>query len=350
MKTANLFKIFTLFLAIGISSCSTESTDGDGDGGGSANGLVLTASKTRVYNFTLVTFTVNNGSSNVTTDAVISVDGTPITGNSFTMSGLGTKSVTAVVGTENTNSLNVTVIDPSYSTKVLIEDFTGAGCGWCPRVSRGIVDVHNAPEGDDVITVAIHNPVFGPDPMTFGQRLLIENQLGVGGSYPTAFINRNDEWNAVSNHAMSVSQPINLLGTTKSLGLAINSSLSGNSVNATVKVGFDLDQTGLKLVVFLLENNYIYPQTNYTNNWGGVSTITNFEHDDVLRASFTDLLGNVIPSDQQIGGSEYSASLSVLVPSGVNTADMDIVAFVVDSANNVVNVQKAAVGTDKDFD
>ncbi len=347
MKALNLFKILTLFLAIGITSCTSESTDEDGGGN---QGLVLTASKTRVYNFTLVNFTVSNGNNNVTSDAVISVDGTPISGNSFTMAGLGTKRVTAVVDGENTNSLDITVIEPSFTTKVLIEDFTGAGCGWCPRVSRGILDVHNAPEGDDVIVVAIHNPVFGPDPMTFGQRLLIENRLGVNGSYPTAFINRDDEWNAVSNHAMSVTQPINLLSATKPVGLAINSSLSGNSVSATVKVGFDLDQSDLKLVVFLLENNYIYPQTNYTNNWNGASPISNFEHDDILRASFTDLLGDVIPADQQVGGSEYSVTLTATVPSGVNTADMDIVAFVVDATDKVVNVQKAAVGTNQDFD
>jgi hypothetical protein len=344
MKTAKLLKIFTLFLAIGITSCTTESTD-EGGGNDVANGLVLTASKTRVYNFTVVTFSVNNGNSNVTPNAVISVDGTPISGNAFAMSGIGTKNITAVVGTENTNSLDVVVIEPSFTTKALIEDYTGAWCGWCPRISQGIIDVHNSTNGQQVIAVAVHNG----DSMAFPLEAQMRSRFGVTG-FPTGLLNRDAEWSSVSGSAMNLNQPMALLNTTKPVGLAISSSLSGSSVSATIKVGFDFDTSGMKLVAMLLENGKILPQTNYTNNWGGVSPISNFEHNDILRAAFTDVFGNVIPADEQIGGSQYTVTLSASVPSGTNTADMDVVAFVVDGSGKVVNVQKAAVGVNQDFD
>ena len=344
MKTANFLKIFTLFLAIGITSCTTESTD-EGGGNGGANSLVLTASKTRVYNFTSVTFTVNDGNSDVTSSAVISVDGTPISGNASTMSGLGTKNITAVVGTDNTNSLDVVVIEPSFTTKALIEDYTGAWCGWCPRISQGIIDVHNSTNGENVIAVAVHNG----DSMAFPLEAQMRSRFGVSG-FPTGILNRDADWSAVSGSSMDITQPMALLNTTKSVGLAINSSLSGSSVSATIKVGFDFDTTGMKLVAVLVENGKILPQTNYTNNWGGASTISDFEHNDILRAAFTDVFGNVIPAAEQIGGSEYSVTLSASVPSGTNTADMDVVAFVVDDSGKVVNVQKAAVGVNQDFD
>lgn len=352
MKTANFLKMMMLFLAIGITSCSTNSTDdgtSGGNGGGSNSGVTLESSKTRVYDNTLVNFTVRDANgANVSAQAVITVDGTAITGSSTILTGIGTKSVQATLGSDTSNTVSVDVINPSYTTKGLIEDYTGAGCGWCPRVSQGILDVHAASNGENVYAVAIHNPVFGPDPMTFAQRSVLENHFGING-YPSAVLNRDQEWNAASNHNMNVQQALSMLNSTAQVGLAIDSNVSGSTVNATIKVGFDLDQSGLKLVAFLLENGIVYPQTNYTNNWGGVSPITNFEHNDVLRTSFTDLFGDAIPADQQVGGTEYTATLSA-TSSGVNTTDWDIIAFVVDASGNVVNVQKAAVGTNKDFD
>lgn len=347
MKTLNYLKIFTLFLAIALTSCSSESTDdGGGNGGGNNVGFTLTASKTRVFNNTSVVFKVTNASGNdVTSTADISVDGTLISGTAFNMLGVGSKAVTAVVGTESTNNVSVDVIEPSYTTKVLIEDYTGAWCGWCPRISKGIIDVHNATNGDKVIAVAVHNS----DPMQYALEGQMRGQFGVT-SFPTGLLNRNAEWSAVSGDNMNINEPLTLLNSVKAVGLAINSSLVGNAVSATFKVGFDLDRTDYKLVAVLLENGKEVDQTNYTNNWGGASTIVDFEHNDILRAAFTDIFGDVIPADQQVGGTEYSVALSAIVPAGVNTSDMDIVAFVLDASGNVVNVQHAAVGVNQDFD
>lgn len=347
MKTAYIFKMMMLFLAIGVMSCTTESTDDGGNGGGGSgtNGFTIEASKSRVYDNTLVNFTVRDGSgSNVTSTAVISVDGTPISGAAALMSGLGTKDVNATVGTDVTNTIQVEVIEPSYTTKALIEDYTGAWCGWCPRISQGIIDVHNQTNGENVIAVAIHNG----DSMAFPQEGAMRSQFGVNG-FPTGILNRAANWQAVSGDAMNINQPMQLLNTVQEVGLAINSSVSGGTVTADVKVGFDFDQTGLKLVVFLLENGVIANQTNYTSNFGGGSNLPNFEHNDILRASFTDVFGDAIPATEQVAGNEYSVSLTAS-SSGVNTSDWDVVAFVVDAAGEVVNVQKAAVGQNKDFD
>lgn len=347
MKTANFLKMFALFLAIGITSCTTEPTDQNEGGNNNGNGeLILSADESRVYENTIVTFTVTDAAgANVTSNATISVDGNDIGGNIFNMVGIGTKTVTAVVGSDNANSLNVEVIQPSFTTKALIEDYTGAWCGWCPRISQGIIDVHNATNGENVIAVAVHNG----DSMEFPLEAQMRSQFGVTG-FPTGILNRDAEWQAVTGSTMNVSQPMALLNGTRPLGLAINSTMSGNSVSATIKVGFDFDTSDMKLVAMLLENGKVAPQTNYTNNWGGVSTISNFVHNDILRAAFTDIFGDAIPADQQVGGGEYSVTLSANIPSGTNTADMDIVAFVVDGSGKVVNVQHAAVGATVDFD
>ena len=62
--------------------------------------------------------------------------------------------------------------------KVLVEEFTGTWCGWCPR---GIVGLNKLNEKypDEVVTVAIHND----DPMAI--------QYGIEApSFPYAFVNR----------------------------------------------------------------------------------------------------------------------------------------------------------------
>lgn len=345
MKTANFFKMMVLFLAIGVTSCTSESTD-DGGGGGNGNGsLTVTADKTRVYDGTLVNFTVTDaGGSNVTSQSVITVDGTPITGASTFVSGVGSKDVQAEFSGETSNTLQIDVITPSFSTKALVEQYTGTWCPWCPRISKGIEDVQSGANGNRFISVAIHNG----DAMAFPLESQMRNAFNVGG-FPTGILNRNGEWNAVSGNDMNVNQIPPLLAVVRPVGLAIDSSVSGSTVNATVKVGFDLDASGMELVAYLLQNGVNDTQSNNTIHYGGPGVIQNYTHDDILVAGFTDIFGDAIPADQQVGGGEYSVSLTASA-SGVNTSDWDIVAFVMDSSGKVINVQRAAVGENKDFD
>lgn len=348
MKKTTFFKLFMLFLAVGVASCSSNSTDDGGDTGGGpgTSALTLTVDKSRVYDNTLVSYIVRDAAgANVTSSAVVTVDGQVATNGIALLTGVGTKSATATLGTETSNTVVVTVIAPSFTTKMLIEDYTGTWCGWCPRMSKSIQDLHAGANGDRVIAIAVHNG----DNMEFALESQMRSRFGVTG-FPTGILNRDARWSASSNNAMNLSQPLALLNSVKPVGLAINSSLSGSTVNATVKVGFDLDQTGTKLVAVLLENGKVADQTNYTSNYGGSSTITGFVHNEILRANFTDIFGDVIPDASSVGGGEYSATLSVAVPAGVNNANMEIVAFVVDSSNKVINVQRAPVGTNQPFD
>lgn len=348
MKKTTFFKLFMLFLAVGVASCSSNSTDDGGDTGGGpgTSALTLTVDKSRVYDNTLVSYIVRDAAgANVTSSAVVTVDGQVASNGIALLSGVGAKSATATLGTETSNTVVVTVIAPSFTTKMLIEDYTGTWCIWCPRMSKSIQDLHAGADGDRMIAIAIHNGSSFAFPLEAQMR----QRFGVAG-FPTGILNRDVEWNASSNNSMNLNQPRALLNTVRPLGLAINSSLSGSTVSASIKVGFDLDQTGTKLVAVLLENGRIASQANATSNYGGLNPISNFEHNEILRANFTDIFGDVIPDASSVGGGEYSATLSVAVPAGVNTANMEIVAFVVNSSNEVINVQRAPVGTNQPFD
>ena len=238
-------------------------------------------------------------------------------------------------------STPVTPIAGKFTKNVLIEDFTGTWCGYCPRVAYGIEKVLE--QNITAVPVAIHR---GNDPYNFAEGSILESQINLTG-YPTAMINRTLEWaNPEPNNTIQVK---NQTGPNADLGIAMNSTVANGTINLDVKVKFDANMTGLKLVVYALENNLIYNQTNYTSYYGGVSTIQNFEHDNVLRASLTNILGDAITSNTN-DGDIYSRNFTVNVPSNVaNASNLSFVAFVIGTDNKAINVRAALPNVNQTF-
>ncbi|WP_438962461.1 Omp28-related outer membrane protein [Nonlabens sp.] len=342
MKTNYFFKIAALLLVVSTLSCSSRSSNIG------VEGLTIEVSDNVIYDQSTVEFkVVNGGGDDVTDNATIFVDGVDIEGDSYLFTGIGARTITAETTLDQADPVIVEVIEPSYTTKMLIEDYTGAWCAWCPVVTKGIIDAHAVPvKGDHVIAVAIHNG----DSMEFSLESQMRSQFDVT-EFPTATLNRTPTFWIKNNVTlnMDIPQALAFLDPVQPVGLAINSSVNGDNVTADVKVGFDLNQEDLKLVVFLLENGHVEEQLDNTSYFGGPGLVPDFVHNEILRKSFTDVFGDVIPEQEQRAGNVYEVSLSVNEP-GVNTTDWDIVAFVVDQAGEVVNVQKAKVGTDQDFD
>jgi len=240
------------------------------------------------------------------------------------------------------NNPDTPIATSKFTKKVLIEDFTGTWCGWCPRVSFGIEKVEE--QTDQTVTVAIHRG--STDPYHFG-----ESNIGSldEGSYPTAKLNRNILWNYPEPE--NVTQIIHLTNQVAQLGLSINSTLSGNTLTIDVNTTFETNLSETKQVVYLVEDNLNYDQTNYTEYYNGVSTISNFEHDNVLRKVLTNIFGDAIPSSESKKDNEYLANYDLTIPSQVtNVNNLKIVAFVVDHSGTVLNVQSARINQFKDYD
>ena len=116
-----------------------------------------------------------------------------------------------------------------------------------------------------------------------------------------------------------------------------------------VKVKLAQNYNNVKLVVYVLENHLFYRQYNYTNYFGAVNPVPNFEHNHVLRASLTNLLGN--PLSNTNFNETITTNFSVPVPANVANADhLSFVAFVVDANNNVINVRAAESNEDQAFE
>lgn len=302
-----------------------------------------------------ITFTVNYNNIDVTDEAVIMVDGTTISGNAFTSEVVGTFEVKATYGGLETET-EVRFHDGSeinYVKRVLIEDYTGTWCGYCPRVAHAI-ELAKA-QTDKIVAVAIHRPSSVPtssvyDPYNFDASEL-EATLGPGSEgYPKGFLNRKTQWSFPEPD--NVGQVIALTqGENPKLGLAISSTVSNGNISMEVSTQFARDFSNLKLVVYVLENGLIYDQHNYTIYYNDADIIEDFEHNHTLRATLTPLLGEAISNTETVTGNTYTRTFNVAIPANVANADnIEFVAFIVDETGKAINVRQALPNVTQDFE
>jgi hypothetical protein len=244
------------------------------------------------------------------------------------------------------NSVSSVVIEQPISGKflknVLIEDYTGTWCQYCPRVLHGIKQVES--EQLRAYPVSIHRSVASsPDPYNFPAAPL-EQLIGVTG-YPTAMLNRKVLW----DNEISTTEVKNQIKLNADLGIALNSTISGGTINLSVNVKFVSNFSDLKLVVYVLEDGLIYNQVNATSYFNGQNPIVNFEHDHVLRACLTDLVnGDTLTGTT--AGATVTKNFTVATPSNVaNVAKMNFVAFVLDATGKAINVRGAAPNVTQTF-
>ena len=230
----------------------------------------------------------------------------------------------------------------NYTKRVLVEDYTGAWCGYCPRVAYKLEKAEEL--NPKVIGLGIHNG----DAMFFSEESAMRAAFNVNG-FPTAKINRMSNW---SESSLPWDGPFssldNLTGDKAEVGIAFASTLSGSSLNLDLDIEFATTTTGKKLVVYLVEDGLVYPQANYFNAnsstpWFAMGNpITKFVHNNVLRTSLTDVFGDEIIIDE--GKDVYNYQKTINLDSRYDSEQIEIIAFVVDGSGKVVNVQHANLG------
>lgn len=202
------------------------------------------------------------------------------------------------------------MVGSKFQHRVLIEDFTGAWCGWCPRVTFSIEELEKS-NGDKIVPVALHNGdkfAFSPHEGTLSNALwekfgIPSNQRG----YPFAVLNRSAEWEAASGNAMKTAQALALAKNDSEIGIKIASSLTETSGKINVSFKFaDGVPTDLKYVVYVLQDGVVLKQSNYTSNYGGKGNKPDFVHNAIAKALNGDVMGTAIPSDKIVVGQEYT--------------------------------------------
>jgi len=275
-----------------LTSCSKG-----GSGGGTTPApdvnLTVSVNKTsvRADNFDELIITVKDqGNADVTSSSVIRVNGVAISGNKYYASTAGNLVIKATKGSSSVSAdVTVTATDPGpspFTQKLFTEDYTGTWCGYCPRVGQSL-KIYSA-SNPNCIVVGIHGPAGSDDPYNYQYVTQLVSAYGVTG-FPTVIVNRNTKWTENSGDLNTE------LAKRAPLGLGLETSVSGSTINIKAKVKFDVStQIPMKLIVMLVEDGLVYPQVNYYAPTYGPNPISNYAHKNTLRKAATDIFGDDI--------------------------------------------------------
>ncbi|MCX7547970.1 Omp28-related outer membrane protein [Xanthomarina sp. F1114] len=309
--------------------------------------ISLTYSPEEVISTDMVTFTVKNNLNNdVTANTTFTLDGVAIT-NPYQFTELGANEVTA---TYNSFTTTATVnVGRGFTKKILLEDFTGTWCQYCPGASAAVANVMNS--NSKVFSVGYHvsySASQGIDPMQIPETVFFTGQYGVS-AFPTVFYAgpANAEWNFPG-----ISQLNTELAKKATTGLALNAEIVSGMLNIEVKVGFnEIPNEEVKLMLYLVEDNVTTSTPQSGSNQGN-----NFVHKDVLREVYSNQIGDVIPAGSISLTSNYEANFTGLtLPANVSdVSELKVIAFVRKNVNGnkfeILNVQEVEVGSNQDFD
>lgn len=341
MKKLKLLNIVFIVLFVSLFSCSSEDGPKITSITISADGLkdVLRGVESK--------FVVRDQDNKIVPSSKVSlfVDNNKTTSTNYIFNELRDFSVYATVSDIKSPVIKVRVFESTHTTKVLVEDYTGTWCGYCPRLASALENA--VKKNSNIIAAALHDD----EDFLFPGVKKLESLFQVTG-FPSGRFNRIYNWDESS------AQLDKYLAKKKNLGLAINSGITGDEISVDIKVHHDVKSVGkTKLVVYLLENGLVASQSNYYNGdssspwYNKGNPIQEFVHNHTARIALTDVEGDEIPDDKNATGITYSINFKKTLPGVIkDSTKLELVAFVVDEKRAVINVQKAKVGENKDFD
>jgi len=327
MKNYLKKRVALLVLSILVVGCTeTESNDPQ------VTAITLSSEKTIMTTGTVADFTaISNLGTNLNSETIFYVNDEAITGSQYQFQEAKDYEVKAVYNGISSNVMRVTV-ENQYVSRVLVEEYSGTWCGNCPRILYGTQLLKQ--QTDKAVSVQIH--LYNGDPFISSHGNALATQQNVGG-VPTGKINRTINWNGPQYQ--NVSQVTNQIKPSSTVGLAINTTITGTNLDINISMGFANTTINSKLVVYIVEDDLFHTQANYSSNlYGGKSSIPNFEYDGVLRSVVSSNAGDAIT----VTGNQVQKNYKVAIPANVlNICNAKVVAFLVDSNGQVMNVRES---------
>lgn len=232
--------------------------------------------------------------------------------------------------------LMVNTIQAQTVKKVILEDFTGTWCGWCPE-GTGVIETITAANPTRFIPVATHSG----DPLSVPDGDAVEAALAVS-SWPAGAIDRykfsgeakiptgRGKWSSFVSQRLAG-------GAIASISFD-NVQKSANNYSGNVKIKFTSQPTAgvpIKINVLVLEDSIPavgqYEQNNESASTyqPGNNPLVNFYHMDVLRDAVMTTWGTNanIPATPVVGV-EYSEPFVYIKPTSLGQKNLRLVAYV----------------------
>ena len=269
----------------------------------------------------------------------------------------------------------VSAVPLSFKQKILIENFTSASNGQCPKADL-ILDSLIKYNPGKVYGASFHINDIMADSTLNSQSSGInhfDSLFNTAGTYPSGMVNRIISSQADLSPNLWASSVMSALGRIPSCGIALEAStIDINTLKLAVHVGFNATVSGdYRIHVFIVENmvqsnSPLYDQMNDFSINGSTpdsllslysldDTIHLYSHKHVIRkviasAGFD---GSPIPQSLMAKGVDYVINYDIDL-TGIKTGNSSVIVFVDKYAQNpyghwIENVQSVPIGENKDW-
>lgn len=248
---------------------------------------------------------------------------------------------------------------------VVLEEFTGIHCGYCPDGHKRATDLVNSYDPGKVILVNCHSggyatPNAGEIDLRYGGSTSFDYYTG-GGGYPKGMVNRVKPTNIMSGSTMACNrgewagEAAKILAESSPVNVAVVATLDTikRELTTEVEAYYTASSASAKnyMTVELLEDGVLGYQSDYGNfnpsNWVTVNGKTLYKHNHVLRANI-----NVIYFGEAIttttSGSYFYKKYTTKIPAtyngtAPNLKNLRVVAFVSENNGNIYSGSERVV-------
>jgi hypothetical protein len=232
---------------------------------------------------------------------------------------------------------------------IILEEYTGISCGYCPDGHKIGQQLHDA-NPNDVFLINIHTGGYatpqgpGTDFNTnFGAALA--QQTGLTG-YPSGTVNRHvfSGTNTALSRSVWGSSSTQLLNQPSAVNVGIQSSvdMATNTLTVDVEVYYTGTQTVTSnmLNIAVVQNNIEGPQSGMSLNPTSILPNGNYNHSHMLRHMLTGQWGEIIST--LTPGTLYSNQFTWVMPADIAGVTLDptniaVVAFVSEGYQEIIS-------------
>ena len=344
-------KLFKYILILALVPCLISCEDDDE--GNKIKELTVELDKTMILDDgedeIHITVKDQNGK-DVTYEVFIDSDQQMLTNKKFTSTTTGTVQIRAEYENVVSPNVEVTVVADAglkFHKNVLIEQFTGTWCGWCPRAIYQVAYLMG-------IDSAINHVAYHlNDEFSFIYNRDLYDYFGFQ-YVPVMAVDRMEEWDGTPSKIASMHQP-------QRLGLRLEVEGDCNPLEVTVSVKFGrIFAEALSLTLYVVHDSLVADQANYYDDdpasvwYQKGNPMTEFVHENTMVKTATHMLGDLIPADSVSIGGTYTKSFDITSFTCNDINRIEVVAFVsyVEGENyfQVINSMACAYGEEKGYE